>query len=102
MEPAEPRLPVVWTDEAKAQLDDIYRYVARRSPGYARRVVDRLTRRSEQVAAFPLAGRTVPEVALPQLREVVEGPYRLVYHLRPDRIEVVAVFHGARQSPWVE
>ena len=100
MEPAQPPLPVVWTDEAKAQLDDIFQYVARRSPRYARRVVDRLTRRSERIADFPMAGRAVPEVALPQLREVVEGPYRLVYHLRPDRIDVVAVFHGARQSPW--
>jgi addiction module RelE/StbE family toxin len=98
----EPRLPVHWTDEAKAQLDDIYQYVARRSPAYARRVVDRLTRRSERIADFPLVGRAVPEVELPQLREVVEGPYRLVYHLRPDRIDVVAVFHGARQSPWAE
>ena len=97
---AGPRLPVEWTDEAKAQLDDIYRHVARRAPGYARRVVDRLTRRSEGIADFPMAGRAVPEVALPQLREVIEGPYRLVYHLRPDRIDVVAVFHGARQSPW--
>lgn len=96
------RLPVHWTDEAQAQLDDIFQYIARRSPGYARRVVDRLTRRSEQIAEFPLAGRTVPEVALPQLREVLEGPYRLVYHLRPDRIDVVAVFHGARRSPWTE
>jgi plasmid stabilization system protein ParE len=59
-----------------------------------------LTRRAARIAAHPLAGRAVPEVALPQLREVMEGPYRLVYLLRPDRIDIVAVFHGARRSPW--
>jgi len=30
------------------------------------------------------------------IREIVRGNYRIVYRLRPDTIEVVTVFHGAR------
>lgn len=97
-----PHLPVYWTLEARTQLTDIHDYIARRAPQYARRVVDRVTRRSQQIAEYPMAGVVVPEVAMPQLRQVLEGPYRLVYHLLPDRIEVIAVFHGARQSPWAD
>ena len=58
--------PVYWTAEATAQLKDIHDYIARRSPHYARRVVDRLTRRSQQIDRYPMAGVAVPEVAMPQ------------------------------------
>jgi len=62
-------------------------------------VVDRLTRRSQQIAEFPLSGRVVPEFELPQIREVLEGPYRIIYYIKPDQIDVLAVIHGAQQIP---
>ncbi|MBC7909534.1 MAG: type II toxin-antitoxin system RelE/ParE family toxin [Pyrinomonadaceae bacterium] len=40
---------VLWTDAAVTQLQSIYDYVAQTSPGYARRIIDRLTRRSRQI-----------------------------------------------------
>jgi plasmid stabilization system protein ParE len=60
-------------------------------------VVDRLTRRSQQIANFPLSGREVPEFARGQIREVLEGSYRIIYHIKPDQIDVLAVIHGAQQ-----
>ena len=95
-------LPVHWTATAREHLTDIHDYLARHSPQYARRVVDRITRRSQQLAQYPMAGSMVPELAMPQLRQVLEGPYWVVYHLLSDRIDVIAVFHGTRQSPWAE
>jgi len=65
------------------------------SPEYAKRMVDRITRRSQQIAYFPLSGRRVPEYDADQIREVIEGPYRIIYHIKPDQIDVVAVIHGA-------
>ena len=62
-------------------------------------MVDRLTRRSQQIAEFPLSGRVVPEFELPQIREVLEGPYRIIYYIKPDQIDVLAVIHGAQQIP---
>lgn len=44
----------------------------------------------------PLSGRVVPEIGHESVREIVQGNYRIVYRLRPDTIEVVTVFHGAR------
>jgi plasmid stabilization system protein ParE len=26
---------------------------------------------------------------------VIEGPYRIIYYIRPDQIDVLAVIHGA-------
>lgn len=71
-------------------------YIALDSPEYAKRMVDRITRRSQQIANFPLSGRKVPEYNLEQIREVIEDPYRIIYHIKPDQIDVLTVIHGAR------
>jgi len=91
---------VFWTDTAVAHLAAIHAFISVDSPEYAQRVVDRLTRRSEQIARFPLSGRSLPEAAFPQIREVIEGPYRIIYHIKPDQIDVLAVLHGAQLTPW--
>ena len=91
---------VHWTDTALEHLAAIHAYVSQSSTTYAQRVVDRLTRRSQQMAEFPLSGRTVPEFEMAQIREVIEGPFRIIYHIKPDQINVLAVIHGARQIPW--
>jgi toxin ParE1/3/4 len=89
-------MKVYWTDTAQRHLDAIYGYVARDSPAYAKRMVDRLTGRSQQIAEFPLSGRIVPEYQMNQIREVIEGPYRIIYYIKPDQIDVLAVIHGAQ------
>lgn len=87
---------VHWTDTAQAHLDGIYQYIAQNSPEYAKAMVDRLTRRSEQVGSFPQSGRVVPEYQMDQIREVLEGSYRIIYYIKPDQIDVLAVIHAAR------
>ncbi|MBG0779750.1 type II toxin-antitoxin system RelE/ParE family toxin [Desulfotignum balticum] len=87
---------VHWTDTAEKHLDAIHAYIALDSPGYAKRMVDRITGRSQQITDFPFSGRKVPEYDLEKIREVIEGPYRLIYHIKPDQIDVLAVIHGAR------
>jgi plasmid stabilization system protein ParE len=76
-------------------LDAICAHIALDSPAYAKRMVDRLTRRSQQIADFPFSGRRVPEYDIDKIREVIEGPYRIIYHIKPEQIDVVAVIHGA-------
>ena len=46
-------MKVLWTDAAVAQLEAIHDYLAQTSPGYARRIVDRLTKRSAQIPPSP-------------------------------------------------
>ena len=82
-------MKVCWTETAEGHLDGIYSYIAQDSTEYAKRMVDRLTRRSQQIAEFPLSGRRVAEYDLDQIREVIEGPYRIIYHVRPDQVDVI-------------
>lgn len=89
-------MKVHWTDTAEDHLDAIYAFIAKDSPEYALRMVDRLTRCSQQIADFPLSGRKVPEYEMEQIREVIEGPYRIIYHIKSDQIDVLAVIHGSQ------
>jgi toxin ParE1/3/4 len=91
---------VFWTDTALGHLTGIHAFISHDSETYAQRVVDRLMRRAGQIALFPLSGRAVPEVSLPQIREVVEGNYRIIYYIKPDQIDILAVLHGAQRTPW--
>ncbi|NCC52093.1 MAG: type II toxin-antitoxin system RelE/ParE family toxin [Spartobacteria bacterium] len=89
-------MKVHWTDTAQEHLDDIYTYIAKDSLEYALRMVERLTDRSRQIADHAQSGRRVPEYDMEQIREVIENPYRIIYHIKPDQIDVIAVIHCAR------
>ena len=84
---------VHWTDSAIAHLLDIYEYIARDSSIYAKRMIDRITRRSEQIADFPMSGRKVREYETDNIREMIERPYRIIYRIKPDQIDVLAIVH---------
>ncbi len=88
---------VRWTDTAFAHLQSIHGYIAQDSPAYARRVVDRITERSRQIGMFPLSGRLVPEYSDPEVHEVFETSYRIIYRVQPHTIDVLAVIHMAQQ-----
>jgi len=87
---------VLWTEAAIAQLAAIHDYIEYTSPDYARRIVDQLTRRSIQIANFPLSGRTVPEYQRQDIRELIEGSYRIIYLIKEERIEVLALIHHSQ------
>ncbi len=88
-------MKVHWTNTAEGHLEAIHAHIAQDSPEYAKRMVDRLTRRSQQIAEFPFSGRKVPEYDVDQIREVIEGSFRIIYHIKSTQIDVLAVIHGA-------
>lgn len=88
-------MKVDWTETAEAHLDAIYAYFAQDLETYALCTVDRITRRSQQIGEFPLSGRKVLEYELDQIREVFSGPYRIIYHITAEQIDVVAAIRGA-------
>ena len=90
---------VVWTDRAKARLRQIHAYIAQDQPLNADRMVDRLTSRVAQLAEHPRSGRIVEKFKRDDLREVIESPYRIVYLLLPDRIDIMTVRDTRRVLP---
>jgi len=90
---------VEWTENAISHLNNVYEYIAQDSTFYAKRTVDKITRRSEQIAVFPFSGRKVPEYNTEDIREIIEYPYRIIYRIKPDVIDIIAVIHSAMLLP---
>jgi len=85
---------IVWSATALGQLAAIREYISQTSPFYGERMVQRILARAPQLLAFPDSGRIVPEVGREEIREVIEGPYRVIYRRTSTRLEVLAVVHG--------
>ena len=69
-------MKVHWTDTAQKHLEAIYTYISQNSPEYAKRMVDRLTRRSQQISSHPTSGRIAPEYEIGKIREVIREQTR--------------------------
>jgi len=90
---------VHWTEAALADVQAVEGYIGRRSRYYARGMVERIITRSELLSSHPRLGPMVPEYGDESLRELFEDPYRIVYRLLDEQIDIVAVIHSSRRLP---
>ena len=90
---------IIWSPQALRDMEAIRAYMAEDSPRVAELVVGRIVKAVERLEAFPESGRKVPERNDPEIREVIESPYRIVYRMRVDAVEIATVFRASRLFP---
>ena len=90
---------LIWSPRSIRDLESIHAHIAQDSPFYADLVVQRLVLAPDRLRQFPESGRVVPERGEPEIRELIVRPFRLVYRLHGDTIEVVTVFRASRMFP---
>lgn len=81
---------------SKTALCDLDAVQARNSgqgtPEVGMRVVAEVLECVEALAEEPGAGRVVPEFAQPFLQELIHPPFRILYHLTPQRVRIVRIW----------
>ena len=77
----------------------IRRFIAADNPNAAKQWIARLRDRVRDILPVPESGRMVPEFSREDIRELIEGNYRIVYQVFTDRIVVLTVFEGHRLFP---
>ena len=90
---------VLWTEAAQLDLQRIVTFIAAENPARALAVSKQVEQRCQALASLPDRGRIVPElraVGVFVYRELVEGPWRIVYRFDADRIHVTAVLDARR------
>lgn len=87
-------MKVYWTQSAKNHLRSIFNYIKQDSERYALATVDRITKRTNQISEYPYLGRKVPEYESNEIREVIESPYRVIYRVYDNQIQILAIVHG--------
>ena len=91
---------VLWTDAARLDLERIVEFIAEESPANALGALHRLKRRCRALTTMPERGRIVPEARAVDVftyRELIEGPWRIVYRYEVDRVHVMAVLDARRE-----
>ncbi len=90
---------IEWTEQAVLQLNQAHDYIAlSSSEEVAARIALQIVASVQQLAAFPMSGRTG---RVPGTRELVISttPFVAAYTIQEDRIVILALYHGAQKWP---
>jgi addiction module RelE/StbE family toxin len=88
---------IVWTNYAYRDLKDIFDYISKDSKKYALLQIDRIKKKVKILYKNPKSGRIVPEINHNNIRELIEGNYRIIYLIKStERIDILSIFHSAR------
>jgi toxin ParE1/3/4 len=85
---------LVWTDEALRWLEDIFEYIAQDNPDAAARTVQGIYERAQLLVEQPEMGERYAGSER-HVRILLYEHYRIAYLVKPERVEVLGVFHGA-------
>ena len=95
-------MKVEWSQPAREDQVQIRAYIA----ADARQFVERIIGSVRKLREFPLIGHTVPEAERADARELIYQNYRIVYLVESERVFVLGVIHGSRDTtrsanqPW--
>jgi toxin ParE1/3/4 len=81
---------------ALKHIESIHSYIAKHDPGAAARVVRRIEHSIIRISFLPYSGR--PGVVAGTRILVVPGlPYVVIYRVRDDEVDILAVLHSSRR-----
>jgi addiction module RelE/StbE family toxin len=86
-----------WTKKSIKDLKAINDYISLDSTFYATRFIAKIIKRVDQLIDFPESGRMVPEKNTPEIRELIEGNYRVFYKLKKEKITILRIHNAARK-----
>lgn len=88
---------VVWTEPALQDLDAIADYISLDKSEAARRLVQKVFQRVQQLEDHPQSGSIPPELRGTHCRHLVVPPLRIFYRQQKDAIYIIYVMRGERQ-----
>ncbi len=84
---------VIWSEPAKADLRAIHDFIANDSPYYAKKVAQDIRQKTDALNDLPKMGKKVAEVNDEAIRELSLYSYRIIYEVKPQQTEVLAIIH---------
>ena len=91
-------MKVSFDPRARDELDAIFDWIAKDNPRAAQRMIARIEARVRNLALSELSDQGRPGL-VPGTRELIVGPYIIVYEPRHERDEIVVltIVHAARR-----
>jgi plasmid stabilization system protein ParE len=88
-----------WAEPAQDDLEAIRAYIALDSTVAADRFIARLKRAALNLRRFPYSGEVLRVDERGQVREIYVRSYKVIFHRSDEKIQILAVIHGARNIP---
>jgi len=92
-------MKIVWSPLAVDKASEIAEYIARDKPSAARRWIEDVFSKVDQLKSSPQIGRMVPEISDSQFRELIYGNYRIIYRIEVKQISILTIRHGRQILP---
>ena len=91
---------VIWSPEAKGDLNESCEYIARTSSeSQAGSFAARVLAVVESIGLLPYSGWVVSEYGEVAIRERLSGKHRIIYRVDGDTVRVLTIIRGAKKLP---
>ncbi len=87
---------IVWSVRESNDVRTIYQYIAMDSKFFANKWLEKIAARINMLPAQPNIGRIIPERNDQNLREIIDGNYRIMYRVSKKQIIIYRIIHSAR------
>lgn len=85
------------TESAYADLEDIESYISQDSPAIARKFINKIFDKIDQLYQYPTSGKPVPEISDRSIQELLLNKYRIIYQIADEKnINIIRIVHGSR------
>ncbi|MBI2981478.1 MAG: type II toxin-antitoxin system RelE/ParE family toxin [Deltaproteobacteria bacterium] len=91
-------MKTVWTKLALQDLQQVRRYIESDNPDAANSVIQKIAKAIESLQSYQNLGRPGRVKGTREL-VVIGTPFLVPYRVKQERIEILAVIHGARRWP---
>jgi len=92
-------MKIIWSPLAVERAAEIAEYISRDNPTAAKKWVDTVFSKVDQLKSFPESGRIVPEIDSKDFRELIYGNYRIIYRVEKTQVSILTIRHGKQILP---
>ena len=92
-------MKIIWSPLAINRASEIADYIAQDKPSAAKRWINEVFTKVEQLKFSPQIGRVVPEISGNKFRELIYGNYRIIYRMEIKQISILTIRHGKQILP---
>ncbi len=87
-------MKIIWTELAVEKLEEYADYIALDKPIAALNWAESIQNSVNKLKQFSQIGRIVPEIKRNDIRELIEGNYRIIYRIEEKYISVLTIRHS--------
>lgn len=88
---------IFYTQQSKKDLKSIVDFISKDSKKYAKLQVVRIQQRIQGLKTFQYSGKVLLEINGDEMRELIEGNYRIIYKIiDTHRIDILTIHHSSR------